>query len=83
VREPLLVPSRITLLDPSVLFLNCYTSLSYGIYYSFFEAFSIIYQGMYGFNLGEKMGAAFVAIVVGTMIFIIYIYNHKPNAPRT
>ncbi|KAJ5903648.1 hypothetical protein N7504_006031 [Penicillium tannophilum] len=54
-------------LDPAILFLNCYTSLTYGIYYSFFEAFPIVYQGIYGFNLGE-MGLAFLAIVVGTMI---------------
>lgn len=83
-RESLLVLSRITFLDPAILFLSCYTSLTYGIYYSFFEAFSIVYQGMYGFNLGQ-MGAAFLAIVVGTIIsFVIYnIYIHKTHVPRS
>lgn len=72
VRESLLVPARITLLDPAILFLNVYTSLTYGIYYSFFEAFPIVYQGIYGFDLGE-MGLAFLAIVVGTLIsFVVY-----------
>ncbi|KAJ5102524.1 hypothetical protein N7532_003053 [Penicillium argentinense] len=82
VRESLLIPLRITLLDPAILFLNCYTSLTYGIYYSFFEAFPIVYQGIYGFNLGE-MGAAFLAIVVGTVIsFVIYnLYIHQTFIP--
>ncbi|KAJ5749186.1 uncharacterized protein N7511_010882 [Penicillium nucicola] len=84
VQESLLIPAKITLLDPAILFLNCYTSLTYGIYYSFFEAFPIVYQGMYGFNLGE-MGLAFLAIVVGTVIsFVIYnVYIHKIFVPKT
>lgn len=74
IQESLLIPSRITLLDPAILFLNAYTSLTYGIYYSFFEAFPIVYQGIYEFNLGE-MGLAFLAIVIGSIIsFIIYNY---------
>ncbi|KAF9886504.1 hypothetical protein FE257_011411 [Aspergillus nanangensis] len=85
-RESLLIPSKITLLDPAILFLNLYTSLTYGIYYSFFEAFPIVYQGIYGFNLGE-MGVAFLAIVVGAIIaFVVYnFYIHTvfvPNARR-
>ncbi|GLA17646.1 hypothetical protein AnigIFM63309_005817 [Aspergillus niger] len=81
-RESLLIPSKITLLDPAILFLNCYTSLTYGIYYSFFEAFPIVYQGIYGFNLGE-MGVAFLAIVVGSIIsFLVYnFYIHRVYAP--
>ncbi|CAG7983359.1 unnamed protein product [Penicillium salamii] len=83
VRESLLIPSRITFLDPAILFLNLYTSLTYGIYYSFFEAFPIVYQGMYGFNLGE-MGLAFLAIVVGSIIsFVVYnFYIHKIFLPK-
>ncbi|CAI7566135.1 unnamed protein product [Penicillium manginii] len=83
-RESLLIPSKITFLDPAMMFLNCYTSLVYGIYYSFFEAFPIVYQGIYGFNLGE-MGLAFLAIVVGTILsFVVYnIYIHRVFAPKT
>ncbi|KAE8152876.1 MFS general substrate transporter [Aspergillus avenaceus] len=82
-RESLLIPSKITLLDPAILFLNCYTSLTYGIYYSFFEAFPIVYQGIYGFNLGE-MGAAFLAIVVGSILsFAVYnLYIHRVYTPK-
>ncbi|CAG8054691.1 unnamed protein product [Penicillium nalgiovense] len=84
VQESLLIPSKITFLDPAILFLNCYTSLTYGIYYSFFEAFPIVYQGIYGFNLGE-MGLAFLAIVVGTIIsFAVYnLYIYKIFTPKS
>ncbi|KAJ5151993.1 hypothetical protein N7492_010288 [Penicillium capsulatum] len=84
VRESLLIPSKITFLDPAMMFLNCYTSLVYGIYYSFFEAFPIVYQDIYGFNLGE-MGMAFLAIVVGTIIsFIVYnFYTHTVFVPKS
>ena len=92
VRESLLVPSRITFLDPAILFLNVYTSLTYGIYYSFFEAFPIVYQGIYGFNLGE-MGLAFLAIVIGAVVsfvvYNVYIYrtqvagSPKPRKPES
>ncbi|OJJ78824.1 MFS transporter [Aspergillus glaucus CBS 516.65] len=84
VQESLLIPAKITFLDPAILFLNCYTSLTYGIYYSFFEAFPIVYRGVYGFNLGE-MGLAFLAIVVGTFIsFVIYnLYIYKIFIPNS
>ncbi|KAL2813443.1 MFS general substrate transporter [Aspergillus granulosus] len=83
VRESLLIPWKIALLDPAILFLNCYTSLTYGIFYSFFEAFPIVYQGIYGFNLGE-MGAAFLAVVAGSIIsFATYnLYIHRMYAPK-
>jgi MFS transporter, DHA1 family, multidrug resistance protein len=44
-----------------VLFTCVYTALVYAIYYSFFEAFPIVYIGVYGFNLGQ-MGLTFLSI---------------------
>jgi DHA1 family multidrug resistance protein-like MFS transporter len=86
VRESLLIPSKIALLDPAILFLNCYTSLTYGVFYSFFEAFPIVYQDIYGFNLGE-MGLAFLAIVVGSIIsfaiYNVYYIHHRKHTSET
>jgi hypothetical protein len=48
---------------PQILFVNVYTALIYGIYYSFFEVFALVYPGMYGFNVGET-GLVFVCIIV-------------------
>lgn len=75
--DALLRPLQITALDPAVLFTNIYSSYSYGVYYSFFEAFPLVYTDMYGFSLGLT-GTAFLSIVVaclvGTLIYLTYVY---------
>lgn len=38
----LTMPFRITFLDPSIGFINLYTGLVYGVYYSFFESFPLV-----------------------------------------
>ncbi len=68
--EALWRPIQICMQDPAVLFTNIYTSYIYGIYYSYFEAFPLVYIGKYGFNLGE-LGVTFVCIVVGAVIGIV------------
>lgn len=71
--ESLWRPIVICMRDPAVLFTNLYTSFIYGIYYSYFEAFPLVYIGIYGFNLGE-MGTTFICIVVGAVIgIVIYV----------
>ena len=76
--ENLWRPLQINLLDPAVLFTSVYTAIIYGIYYSFFEVFPIVYgagqggnyaQGGYGMNLGQ-MGLVFLCISVGVAIAI-------------
>ena len=73
----LLRPLEITILDPAVLFTNLYSSYSYGVYYSFFEAFPLVYTDMYGFSLGLT-GTAFLSIVIacliGSIVYCIYLY---------
>lgn len=60
--------------DPAVLFTNVYTALIYGIYYSFFEVFPLVYGPLYGFNIGET-GVVFTCIVVGCILAMgIYFY---------
>lgn len=75
--QALIKPLQITLLDPAVFFTNFYSSYSYGVYYSFFEAFPLVYTDMYGFNLGLT-GTAFLSIViaclVGTLVYVSYVY---------
>ena len=66
----LTMPFKITLLDPSILFINLYTALVYGIYYSFFESFPIVYLGMYGFSVGV-MGIVFLGIIIGAVLALI------------
>ena len=65
----LIKPFEITIKDPAIAFVNLYTALTYGIYYSFFEAFPIVYLGMYGFSIGI-MGVIFTCILVSCLIGI-------------
>lgn len=66
-----------------MLFINVYSSLIYGIYYSFFEVIPLVYQDMYGFSLG-KMGLAFLPIMIGALLgAVVYnVYIHKVFKPR-
>jgi DHA1 family multidrug resistance protein-like MFS transporter len=75
VKENLLRPNQMMILDPAVGFTAVYTALVYGIYYSFFEAFPLVYIGMYGFNLGV-MGLAFLSITVGVVIAITCYWSY-------
>ncbi len=93
VAESMWRPIEIFLKDPAVTFTNIYTSLIYGelrplfstarhltragIYYSFFEAFPLVYIGVYGFNIGE-LSIVYLCIVVGCVIgiciYVPYVY---------
>ena len=56
-------PMQILFQDPAVMFAAIYTSLVYGIYYSFFEVFPLVYIEIYNFNFGQ-MGLTFLSIAV-------------------
>ncbi|CAI7652374.1 unnamed protein product [Penicillium viridicatum] len=63
----LIKPFEITLKDPAIAFANFYTSLTYGIYYSFFEVIPIVYPTEYDFNLSET-SAVFVCVLIACII---------------
>lgn len=75
--EQLWRPTEIAIKDSAIFFTNLYTSIIYAIYYSFFEAFPIIYIGIYGFNIGQ-LTLVFLCIIVGTILGIAlycsYVY---------
>ncbi|PYH90293.1 benomyl/methotrexate resistance protein [Aspergillus ellipticus CBS 707.79] len=81
--EALYRPFQIVVLDPAILFANVYTSLIYGIYYSFFEVFPIVYIDTYGFNLGQ-MGLVFLSIAVALALAVpsYFLYLHKVFEPE-
>lgn len=79
-------PVQINALDPAVLFTSVYIGLLYAIFYSFFEAFPLVYgEGLpapsptrgYGMNLGVQ-GLIFLSLTVGVIISVIiymgYLY---------
>lgn len=84
--EALWRPFQLVLLDPSIAFTAVYTALIYGIFYSFFEAFPLVYNVMYHFNLGQ-MGLTFLSVTVGVIMSITwywwYIYFRVEPSIKT
>ena len=83
-------PLRMILFEAIVLFSCLYLSLAYAIFYLFFEAYPLIFHGVYEFNTGTA-GLPFLAIGIGaflaTGIFMywdsILVRAKKRNAPWT
>lgn len=67
--DALIKPWQINALDPVILYTTVYASVLYGTYYSFFEAFPLVFTDMYGFNLGQS-GLPFLAFVPGLLIAV-------------
>ena len=67
--DALIKPLEITIKDPAIAFVNLYTALVYGIYYSFFEVFPLVYPVYYGFSLGI-IGVVFTCILVSCLLGI-------------
>ena len=63
----LIKPFEITIKDPAIAFVNMYTALVYGIYYSFFEVFPLVYPVMYHFSLGI-VGVVFLCVLVACLL---------------
>lgn len=80
--EALVRPIQLMVLDPAIGFTAAYVALCYGIYYSFFEAFPIVYIERYHFNLGE-MGLTFLSITAATILSLAmyYVYIYKIVEP--
>lgn len=73
--DALIKPIEITLKDPAIFFVNAYTALFYGIYYTFFEVFPLVFPVYYHFNLGET-GLAFLACQVGATIGLLIYFSY-------
>ncbi|KAI5271944.1 MFS general substrate transporter [Aureobasidium subglaciale] len=75
--DALIKPIQISVLDLAVLFVNVYASFVYATYYSFFEAFPIVYSDIYHFNLG-LVSTAFlcilVACILGVSTYMAYLW---------
>lgn len=73
--DAIIKPLEICVKDPALLFINVYSALTYGIYYSFFEVFPLVYLEIYGFSVGE-MAIVFLSIIVGCLISITIYFSY-------
>jgi MFS transporter, DHA1 family, multidrug resistance protein len=71
--EALLKPLEITFKDPAVLFVQAYSALVYGIYYSFFEVFPLVYPVYYHMSAGQ-IGLVFLCFLV-SCVFAVTLYG--------
>ena len=80
--DALIKPWEINALDPGVMYSTVYTGLTYGIYYSFFESFPMVFNDIYGFNLGQ-IGFAFLSVLAGLAVAVAllcgYLYFIAPK----
>ncbi|CAK7237358.1 hypothetical protein SBRCBS47491_009948 [Sporothrix bragantina] len=81
--DALIKPLEISIKDPAVLFVQIYTAIVYGIYYSFFEAFPLLYPVAYGqFPINEhRLIPAMVASVFPPIGLFIFAWT-ADGAPR-
>lgn len=70
----LMRPLHMIAFEAIVLFTCIYLSIAYAIFYLFFEAYPLIFQGIYKMNTGVS-GLAFLPILVGAVIALgIFLY---------
>lgn len=56
--------------EPIVLFLSLYTAFNFSVLFAFFDAFPIVFEGVYGFNRGLT-GLTFLGIGLGCCLGVI------------
>lgn len=67
-------PLEMLVREPIVIVLSFYSSLIFAILFGFFEAYPVIYHGIYHMNSGPS-GLAFLGIGVGLLIAVtVYVY---------
>ena len=78
VKDAIIKPIQICMLDPSVGVANAYTSFIYGTYYTLFDAIPRVYIPLYGCSTGQ-LGLSFlhvfVACVTAGAAYSAYVYH--------
>jgi hypothetical protein len=63
-------PIMMLITEPIVAFLGLYVSVDFGILFTFFAAFPLVYSRVYNFNSGQ-IGLTFLPIMIGCTLGII------------
>ncbi|KIX08897.1 uncharacterized protein Z518_03554 [Rhinocladiella mackenziei CBS 650.93] len=59
-------PWILTFQEPLVFLLHMWVALIFGLLFIWFESFPLVFEGIYGFNLGQT-GLAFMGLLVGAL----------------
>lgn len=76
-------PFKMIIQEPIILVFDIYIAVTYGILYLFFEAFPIVFAGIYNFTLIE-LGTAYMGFCVGSVFayIILLLFTFKVVNPR-
>jgi multidrug resistance protein len=66
----LLRPVTMLFTEPIVAFMSLYNAFTFSILFAFFEAFPIVFGGIYHFTISQ-IGLAFLAIAIGVLIAVV------------
>ncbi|KAL4914667.1 major facilitator superfamily domain-containing protein [Aspergillus aurantiobrunneus] len=72
VRNNLMRPLRMLVSEPILLLVSLYIAFVYGLMYALLGAYPVVFQGVYGMNMGVG-GLAFVGLILGELLGGVYI----------
>ncbi|OAP54658.1 hypothetical protein AYL99_11106 [Fonsecaea erecta] len=74
--DAMIKPTEIAIKDPAIAFVTVYGGIVYATYYSYFEAFPLVYHDRYGFSAGG-IGLIFLSAIIGggicAVIYALYL----------
>ncbi|KAF2677973.1 MFS general substrate transporter [Lentithecium fluviatile CBS 122367] len=71
-------PMRILFTEPIILLVTIYMSFIYGLLYLFLTAYSLVFQGVYGWSAGLS-GLVYFGMVAGELIAFAVIFLTNPS----
>ncbi|KAL2865019.1 MFS transporter [Aspergillus lucknowensis] len=71
VRNNFTRPLRMLVTEPILLLVSLYISFVYGLMYALLGAYPVVFQGVYGMNMGVG-GLAFIGIIIGELLGGVY-----------
>ncbi|CAF9925029.1 MAG: hypothetical protein ALECFALPRED_002885 [Alectoria fallacina] len=63
-------PIRMIFTEPIVFFFSMYTGFNFSVLFGFFDAFPIVFQGVYGFDTGAS-GLTFLGLAFGCCVGVV------------
>ncbi|KAL3458961.1 major facilitator superfamily domain-containing protein [Aspergillus heterothallicus] len=72
VRNNFTRPLKMLATEPILLLVSLYISFVYGLMYALLGAYPVVFQGVYGMNMGVG-GLAFIGIIIGELLGGVYV----------
>ncbi|CAK9437129.1 uncharacterized protein LODBEIA_P15440 [Lodderomyces beijingensis] len=82
-RVNLIVPVKLLVSEPIVMFMSIYVAFIFAVLFGFFEAFPVIFRGVYHMDLGVS-GLPFLSVGIGLVLGVVFyvILDYTIYYPR-